>query len=1813
MRTRVFVLCAALLFSVATLSAKNLPTIDAFAAKRANPGAESVVAERARSLAKIGANLSVEPRLNVPTFLWAGKSGGNPIAGPGGTPINRGGRAEEVAARGHLARYASVYNLAGEDVATAVVEMIHNTGKGPIVVKMSQSIDGVQVFREEINLLMNRNLELIAIGGYISSGSTPAAGPSLQFALDNRAAAIAAFKDLTGTDLTSAQLQPSSMRGGYQFFNVPSLTGLILEEPLRVKKVYFHLPEGFEPGYYVEVAVRNVSTSTVGINSETDVLDYYAYVISATDGRVLFRHNLTVDAAEKLTPAKVTPNVGPSYTYRVWADANGFPYDSPAGNAVHPHIAAVPNGTQPAHQAQVDITVANYPFSQNDPWLDPGATETIGNNVEAFTDAVTPDGYGPVAAPAQPPTGDFRAQATGASAFQHPYDTSINGSATAVQRQAATIQLFLTTNFLHDWFYDSGFDEASRNAQQLNFGRGGVENDRMRAEAQDFSGRNNANMLTPADGARPRMQMYLFDTAAPKYVNVLTPPSAAGIRSVGTGQFGAQVFDMTDDLVQPATAAGCNAGDYAAVSGKIVMVNREPTSGVGSCSIGTKLNHAMAAGASGFILVNLSSTPNTLVNVTGSLPTFTIPFLTITWNGAASIKTAIAALDPVTARMVREAGPERDGTIDNQIVAHEWGHYINNRLVGNGTGLTANQARSMGEGWGDFTALMLTVRADDTLTATNSTWNGAYAVATYSTSGGLDGNLNNGYYFGIRRIPYSTDFTRNALTFRHIQDGEPLPVGPPMLPGANNAQVHNSGEIWASMLWECYASLLRDTQGATPRLTFAEAQSRMKQYMVAGMKMTPVNPTYVEARDAILAAAYATDTVDFVKFWDAFATRGIGVGAVAPDRYSLDHIGVTESFTAAAAVEIASMSLTDAGGSCDGDGFLDAGEGGSLTVTLRNIGNQTLTGISGTISAVSSGITVAGGGSVNFASVDPLDTVSVTVPVSLSHEVAGIQQVDFNMDYSHPALNGGGTISQPLNFRANFDVVPASSATDDVEAPTTTWTISSGTFGAVSPFFRQAVTPLVHQWHYNDPGTGSDERLTSPVMTINGGGSLQIDFDHNWMFEFDGGGNYDGGVIEMSVNGGAYTDIGGASYNGTLLVYGGNVNPLQGRPAYVANSPGSVHTTINQAIAPGSTVQVRFRAASDSALGAPGWNIDTIQFTGIVETPFATLVGDTACTQPTFTALNATPNPASFGAAVTLTATVTSGSTPTGNVNFFDGATNIGTVALSGGQAQLITSSLSIGSHTLTAQYAGAPGFSGSTSPAISQTITKAATSTVVNSVSPNPALQGTSLTFTATVSSSVGTPAGSVTFFDGVTNLGSASLSGGTASLTTSALTNGTHPITATYGGNATYLGSTSPAYNQVVTQPALNFAVNPLRVYEPGGTVTVVVNRTGLLSGTSSVDYTTNTGSADGSDYTPTSGTLNYAASDGSEQFDITIANDGDTEGVHTFTVTLSNAVGATITTATLTIEIIDDEGNFGDIDLDGFADIVWRDTSNGQHALWRMNASGVSSTSSLMTFNDPSWAIVSSGDYNGDGRIDLFWRQASSGTNYIWLMNDTVATAVVQYTVPGSSWSVAGSGDVDADGRSDVIWRNSSTGENYVWYMDNGTIREVAALTAVVDFGWEIVAVGDFNGDLRSDLFWRHIASGINYIWTIGPGSTVTATPVTSVPDTGWKVSAAGDFDGDGDDDLFWKHTGTNANYMWQMNGTTVSAASPMPAFGIGATANVAAAGDFDGDGDDDLMGRIAGGTANEMWLMDGTSNTIVALPAFGSATNNPVSPK
>src|SRR5205814_2165470 len=107
-------------------------------------------------------------------------------------------------------------------------------------------------------------------------------------------------------------------------------------------------------------------------------------------------------------------------------------------------------------------------------------------------------------------------------------------------------------------------------------------------------------------------------------------------------------------------------------------------------------------------------------------------------------------------------------------------------------------------------------------------------------------------------------------TFKYIGDDQTLPTNYPNGGGGQNSEVHNAGEIWCSMMFDAYVALLKNAPSHSPARTFAEARRQMQRYVVAGLMMTPKDATYTEQRDAILAAAAASDKGDAKLLVDAF-------------------------------------------------------------------------------------------------------------------------------------------------------------------------------------------------------------------------------------------------------------------------------------------------------------------------------------------------------------------------------------------------------------------------------------------------------------------------------------------------------------------------------------------------------------------------------------------------------------------------------------------------------------------------------------------------------------------------------------------------------------------------------------------------------------------------------------------------------------------------------------------------------------------------------------------------------------------------------
>jgi hypothetical protein len=1004
----------------------------------------------------------------------------------------------------------------------------------------------------------------------------------LSLSFGNPSKAITDAFNAMGGDSASVVLESQDTNAKYEKFSVNSSSAdyKIVGEP-RAKKVFFEKKNGLEAAYYVEIEASSIDS----VDS-----DYYGYVVSAVSGKVLFKNNLTSHAN--------------NFEYRIFADDSGKPWDGPHGNVI-PATSSTPNYVTAPYLDAPLVELAHGPISTGDDWLAADATETMGNNVYAYVDAIAPDGL---------TNGDYTANLSANGKFDYAYDDS-QAEYSMHNRKAAIVNLFLVNNYLHDEFYDHGFDEASGNAQLSNYERGGEEGDVLHAQVQDNSGMNNANMSTPADGGSPRMQMYLWDKATVNGVDygITSASSEFGqtdilIESGTPSSLGPNVFDAIESVVvryedgtTPANDACESATNAAALAGNIAMIDR------GACGFIDKILNAQRAGAIAVIVAN-NRDGNATIRMGGDDADgmITIPNMMISENDGAAIYESMAA-GPVTLTMFSNKTTRdfKASSWDNGIVAHEWGHYISNRLVGNSSGLSNNQGRSMGEGWGDFHALLLLANAEDAMIAGNEMFETAYSATSYVAS----------FNTGIRRVPYSTNMDVNPLTFKDIEI---------------SAEVHDSGEIWASMLWDSYVALINDE-----RHTFAEAQSLMKDYLVAGYKMTPIAPTYTEARDAILAAAYAHDHADYDLILAAFARRGMGLGAVSPSRSSTTHLGVVESTL----TELSNFSVSGYGldtnykgmasGFCSSDNVLDKGETGTVSFTISNHGSESYEDIEAHIEVVSGqDITFADEGVITIASLGVTGSATTT-PLEFTLNEAAISDT-IELKITFPDMEDGVTSEYSFTTTVNYDFkdrAPVDSSTiDDMETVSTEHDFMEHVMGGgddamgtgyLDTRFAGALGgSMGGQYLFiNNNGFPSDVAYETKSFDV----AFEGDFVISWLHYFDFEANWDGGVVEVSVNGGDWadvTDMGGtflgAGYTGEILEDAGTA--LSGKMAFTDftyNYEGvSFGETLN-----GNQVKFRFRAVSDYTANNLGWLIDSVQFDNVGTSIYSDVVaGDTyAC------------------------------------------------------------------------------------------------------------------------------------------------------------------------------------------------------------------------------------------------------------------------------------------------------------------------------------------------------------------------------------------------------------------------------------------------------------------------------------------------------------------------------------------------------------------------------------------------------------------------
>jgi len=199
------------------------------------------------------------------------------------------------------------------------------------------------------------------------------------------------------------------------------------------------------------------------------------------------------------------------------------------------------------------------------------------------------------------------------------------------------------------------------------------------------------------------------------------------------------------------------------------------------------------------------------------------------------------------------SSPYRDGDLDSGIIAHEYGHGISNRLTGgpsNVNCLSTNEAGGMGEGWSDFWGTQLRQRQQYVGTD-------LFPMGDYSNNNDI----------GVRKFPYTTDMSVNPETYNYIVR-------------SGYGGVHAKGEVWCGILWESYWNFVEALGFSENWYLGNGGNNRILQDVVDGLKLQPCNPTFLDARNAILIADEINYDAEHVcLLWRGFAKRGLGLYA----------------------------------------------------------------------------------------------------------------------------------------------------------------------------------------------------------------------------------------------------------------------------------------------------------------------------------------------------------------------------------------------------------------------------------------------------------------------------------------------------------------------------------------------------------------------------------------------------------------------------------------------------------------------------------------------------------------------------------------------------------------------------------------------------------------------------------------------------------------------------------------------------------------------------------------------------------------------
>ncbi|HXJ58482.1 MAG TPA: M36 family metallopeptidase, partial [Verrucomicrobiae bacterium] len=402
-------------------------------------------------------------------------TGPNGIGGAVSEKSLRGFRADDSnrATKAFLKEHKLLFGHGPEVLAAARVKREHTTPhNGLRTVIWEQQLDGIAVFEAVLLSHSTKHGELVSVSSQFVPDAVSAANKGHRNRARQRdeprlsaAEAILKAGENVGETLQPADIQAQTQAQGAerkQKFKAKNLRG-----DTTANLVWLPM-SATEMRLCWEVILTSRSRGVM-----------FRVLIDAESGQALVRHCLTNHISDA--------------TYRVFTGDSPSPF-SPA----HP----APSTLQPPIVARQLVTMSALSSNASpNGWINDGANETRGNNVDAHSDRNSDD----EADLPRPQGAPFRV-------FDFPLDLA---SHPTNYTKAAIVQLFYWCNWMHDQLYELGFTEAAGNFQMDNFGRGGEGNDPLQAEAQDGEFFANANFATPPDGLAPRMQMFIWTEPYP--------------------------------------------------------------------------------------------------------------------------------------------------------------------------------------------------------------------------------------------------------------------------------------------------------------------------------------------------------------------------------------------------------------------------------------------------------------------------------------------------------------------------------------------------------------------------------------------------------------------------------------------------------------------------------------------------------------------------------------------------------------------------------------------------------------------------------------------------------------------------------------------------------------------------------------------------------------------------------------------------------------------------------------------------------------------------------------------------------------------------------------------------------------------------------------------------------------------------------------------------------------------------------------------------------------------------------------------------